>query len=58
MFDLPAFIGARVAALGVASFEHLGVDTYADEARCFSYRRSVHRNEPDYGRLVSAIALA
>jgi len=58
MFDLPAFIGARVAARGVASFEHLGVDTYADEARCFSYRRSVHRNEPDYGRLVSAIALA
>ncbi len=57
MFDLPAFIAARVARLDVASFEDLGVDTYADEARCFSYRRSVHRQEPDYGRLVSAIAL-
>lgn len=57
MFDLPGFISARVAALGVASFENPGVDTYADEARCFSYRRSVHRNEPDYGRLVSAITL-
>lgn len=56
-FDLPGFIGSRVAALDVASFEDLGVDTYADEARCFSYRRSVHRREPDYGRLVSAIAL-
>jgi len=58
MFDLPAFIGARAAAAGIASFENLGVDTYANETRCYSYRRSVHRNEPDYGRLVSAISLA
>ena len=56
-FDLPGFITSRVEALDVASFEDLGVDTYADEARCFSYRRSVHRREPDYGRLVSAITL-
>ncbi len=41
----------------IASFEAIGIDTYASEDRCFSYRRSVHRNEPDYGRLVSAIAL-
>ncbi|MBI1868508.1 MAG: peptidoglycan editing factor PgeF [Methylocystis sp.] len=57
MFDLPGFIAARVETLGVASFENIGVDTYADETRCFSYRRSVHRHEPDYGRLVSAIVL-
>lgn len=57
MFDLQGFIAARVARLDVASFEALGLDTYAEETRCFSYRRSVHRNEPDYGRLVSAIAL-
>ncbi len=57
LFDLPGFIATRVAAVGVASFENLGVDTYADAARCFSYRRSVHHNDPDYGRLVSAIAL-
>jgi YfiH family protein len=57
-FDLQGFIAARVERLEVASFEALGVDTYVDEARCFSYRRSVHRQEPDYGRLVSAIALA
>jgi copper oxidase (laccase) domain-containing protein len=36
--------------------DDLGVDTYSDE-RCYSYRRSVHRKEPDYGRLVHAIAL-
>jgi YfiH family protein len=57
LFDLPAFIAARVAALDAASFENLGVDTYADETRCFSYRRGVHGQEPDYGRLVSAITL-
>jgi YfiH family protein len=57
MFDLPGFIEMRATQAGVASFENIGVDTYRDEARCFSYRRSVHRSEPDYGRLVSAIAL-
>ena len=48
---------ARVKAAGIGEFESCGIDTYADEARCFSYRRSVHRNEPDYGRLIAAIAL-
>lgn len=57
MFDLPAFIGARLRAAEIGYFEDLGIDTYADENRCFSYRRSVHRKEPDYGRLVAAIAL-
>jgi copper oxidase (laccase) domain-containing protein len=36
--------------------DDIGVDTYSDE-RCYSYRRSVHRKEPDYGRHVHAIAL-
>lgn len=57
MFDLPAFIGMCVERAGVASFENLGLDTYADEERLFSYRRTTHRKEPDYGRLVSAIVL-
>ncbi|WP_159730913.1 polyphenol oxidase family protein [Methylosinus sp. Ce-a6] len=57
MFDLPGFIARRVEAANVASFENLRIDTYVDETRCFSYRRSVHRREQDYGRLVSAIAL-
>jgi polyphenol oxidase len=57
MFDLPRFIGARVKSAGIDAFESCGIDTYADEARCFSYRRSVHRHEPDYGRLIAAIAL-
>jgi YfiH family protein len=57
MFDLPAYIGARLRAEGVGEFRNLALDTYADEARFYSYRRSVHRGEPDYGRLVAAIAL-
>ena len=57
MFDLHGFIGMRIARSGVARFEDLGLDTYGDEARFFSYRRATHRKEPDYGRLVAAIAL-
>jgi YfiH family protein len=57
MFDLHGYIGARAARAGVGAFEDLGLDTYADEARFYSYRRATHRKEPDYGRLVSAIAL-
>ena len=57
MFDLPAFIVMRLEAAGVGRAENLALCTYADEARFFSYRRTTHRGEPDYGRLVSAIAL-
>lgn len=57
LFDLPAYIGARVRDAGAGRFESLDLDTYADEARFYSYRRSVHRGESDYGRLVASIAL-
>ena len=57
MFDLHGYIGERAARAGLAEFEDCGFDTYADETRFFSYRRTTHRKEPDYGRLVSAIAL-
>ena len=57
MFDLHGYIAERAARAGIARFEDLGLDTYADEARFFSYRRMTHRGEADYGRQVSAIAL-
>jgi polyphenol oxidase len=57
MFNLNAYIAARVARAGVGRFEDLRVDTYADERRFFSYRRATHRKEPDYGRLMSVIAM-
>lgn len=58
MFDLPGFIAHRLREAGVPHIEDLGLDTYSDEERFFSYRRSTHRQEPDYGRLVAAIALS
>lgn len=57
MFDLPGFIGMRLARTGIGSFLNLDLDTYSNEERFYSYRRSVHRGEPDYGRLVAGIAL-
>lgn len=57
MFDLPGFIAHRLRAAGIGQFENLTLDTYADEARFYSYRRTTHRQDADYGRLVSAIAV-
>ncbi len=57
MFNLPAFIAHRLAEAGVVHVEDLGLDTYGDEDRFFSYRRSTHRKEQDYGRLVAAITI-
>jgi polyphenol oxidase len=56
MFDLAGFIRMRLENTGVLMIDDLGVDTYSDE-RFYSYRRSVHRREPDYGRHVHAIVL-
>jgi YfiH family protein len=58
LFDLPGFIALRLKSAGVGMVDDLGLDTYTDEAHFFSFRRSTHRGEPDYGRLIAAIALA
>jgi YfiH family protein len=57
LFDLPGYIAARLAAAGIRRVEDLGHCTYADSARFFSFRRSTHRSEKDYGRHINAIAL-
>ena len=57
MFDLPAYVRERMKALGLKAIYDLGLCTYTDEARFYSYRRATHRGEADYGRLLSAIAL-
>ena len=57
MFDLAGYITARLQRTGVGRIQDLGHCTYADPARFFSYRRSTHRAEADYGRHISAIAL-
>lgn len=57
-FDLPTYVVDRLHSAGVESARNLDLDTYADEERFFSYRRTTHRGENDYGRLLSAIVLA
>ena len=57
-FDLESFVVASLAAAGIARIEALGLDTYADPDRFYSYRRATHWGEPDYGRQLSLIGLA
>jgi YfiH family protein len=58
LFDLPGFIAARLGSAGIRQIEDIGRCTYAESDTFFSYRRSVHRREPDYGRHLNAIALS
>jgi polyphenol oxidase len=57
-FDLPGYVGARLEASGVGQVEQQSVCTYANESLFFSFRRSQHRSESDYGRQISAIVVA
>jgi YfiH family protein len=56
-FDLAGYVAERVARAGVGTIADLGLCTYCDETRFFSYRRSQHHGEDDYGRQISAIVL-
>ena len=56
-FDLPGFILARLSVAGLDTVECCTECTYSAESRLYSYRRSTHRAEPDYGRQMSAIVL-
>lgn len=57
LFDLPGYGLHRLRAAGVGQAEWTRHCTYSDPARFFSYRRSVHQREADYGRLISVIRL-
>ncbi|MDD7910198.1 MULTISPECIES: peptidoglycan editing factor PgeF [Pseudovibrio] len=57
-FNLPAFILDLLKAEGVQSASFVERCTYAEPEKFFSYRRSTHKDEPDYGRQISAIVLA
>ncbi|MBA3676622.1 MAG: peptidoglycan editing factor PgeF [Sphingosinicella sp.] len=56
-FDLEGYALARLAAAGLTRIEALGLDTYSNLDRFFSFRRATHLGEPDYGRQFSLIAL-
>ncbi|CCG07033.1 peptidoglycan editing factor PgeF [Pararhodospirillum photometricum] len=57
LFDLPGYIAKRLVRLGVTEVMPTPCDTYREEARFFSYRRSSQRGVTDYGRLLSVIVL-
>lgn len=58
MFDIAAYVAARLAAAGVTRIAITGQDTYAEEQDYFSYRRACHKGENTYGRQLSVIGLA
>jgi polyphenol oxidase len=56
-FDLPGFVRARLDRLELGGVEIAAHCTYADESKFFSFRRTTHRKEADYGRQISAVML-
>lgn len=56
-FDIEAYVAARIARAGIPRIEMLGLDTYADPERFYSFRRATHRGEPGYGRQIALIGL-
>jgi polyphenol oxidase len=57
LFDLPGFVLDRLRRAGIGAAEWTGHCTYSDPERFYSYRRTRHAGEVDYGRLISTIAL-
>lgn len=57
IFDLPAYVRDRLIKAGVQVLHDTEQDTFSQEDLYFSYRRSCHRQEPDYGRQMSIIAI-
>ncbi len=56
-FDLAGFCRAALTRAGIARVTDLGLDTYAEPARFFSYRRATHEGAGPIGHQLSAIAL-
>ena len=56
-FDIAAYVASRLHAAGIGRISLLDEDTYSQADRFFSYRRSCHAQESDYGRQISMIAL-
>lgn len=54
-FDLEGYVAARLDAAGIGAVERLGLDTYAQPERFYSFRRATHRGEASYGRQFSLI---
>jgi YfiH family protein len=58
LFDLEGYVAKRLENRGIGRIALCGVDTYEDSGRCFSFRRSQHLMELDYGRSLSVITVS
>ena len=56
-FDLPSYVEKKLSEAGVEQIENLQIDTYENEEKFFSFRRSTHRKEADCGRNISIIVI-
>ena len=57
LFDLPGYSQQRLRLAGIGHAEWTRHCTYRDPERFFSFRRTTHAGEADYGRLISVIRL-
>lgn len=57
LFDLSGFVEMRIKACGIERIDCCSVDSYAEEQHFFSFRRSQHLGEADYGRALSVVVL-
>ena len=57
LFNLRSFINKELRDLGINNVENIEIDTYEDSENFYSYRRSCHQGEKDYGRCISVILM-
>lgn len=56
-FDLTGYVAKQLFDLGVSHIHISNSDTYAKDKAFFSYRRSTHKGEKEYGRQFSGIMI-
>ena len=57
LFDLRGFINKEISISGITNIENLEMDTFSQKEFFYSYRRSQHNKEKDYGRCISVILM-
>ena len=57
LFDLQGYVNRQLQRAGLQDIRQIAMDTYSQEAHFFSFRRTTHRGELDYGRHISCIML-
>ena len=56
-FDLRGFINKELSSLNITHIENIEKDTFSEPNFFYSYRRSCHNKEKDYGRCISVILM-